>query len=149
MTESKKVTVTLRGGMAFDGLDANDHKVELDAPPKVGGEDAGFSPMALVLVALGGCTGMDVISILRKMRQDVSGYRVEVSGTQREEHPRIYTQIHVEHVLQGQSLDPRQVARAVELSATRYCPVSSMLSSDETKVEHTYRIEQAGDYAAS
>jgi putative redox protein len=81
--------------------------------------------METLLVALAGCTGMDVISLLRKMRQTVTGYEVRVSGVQADEHPRVYTSIDVEHVVTGIGLEIGKVERAVELSATRYCPVSA------------------------
>src|SRR5439155_205778 len=89
----------------------------------------GPSPTELLLVGLGGCTGMDVIALLRKMRQDVTAYRVEVHGARRDEHPQIFTEITVVHVVGGRDLDPRSVARAGDLSATRYCPASAMPSA--------------------
>jgi putative redox protein len=83
---------------------------------------------------------MDVIALLRKMRQDVTAYQVEVRGKRRDEHPQIYTHISVEHVVRGRNLEPERVGRAVELSSTRYCPASAMLSA-AAEVKHTFRIE--------
>ena len=99
--------------------------------------------MELLLVGLGGCTGMDVIALLRKMRQDVTDYRVEVEGERREEHPQIYTRIRVVHVVRGRDLDPKAVARAVELSETRYCPASAMLAAS-ARLTHEFRLESEG-----
>jgi len=90
------------------------------------------SPMELVLIALGGCTGADVISILEKKRQRVTAYEIEVRGTRRDEHPRIYTRIEVIHRVRGDGVDEKAVARAIELSETKYCSVSAMLAASAT-----------------
>lgn len=97
------------------------------------------SPMELVLIALGGCTGADVISILEKKRQSLSAYEVEVRGTRRDEHPRIYTDIEVIHHIRGARVDERAVARAIELSEMKYCSVSAMLAS-AAKITMRYEI---------
>src|SRR5438874_2692949 len=125
--------------MAFEAVTGSGHAIALDASAAHGGDNAGSSPMELLLVGLGGCTSMDVIALLRKMRQDVTAYRVEVQGIRRHEHPRIYTAIQVQHVVRGRKLDPKQIARAVELSATRYCPASAMLSA-VAEVIHSYAV---------
>lgn len=130
--------------MAFKATAGSGHTLMMDANPQHGGNNRGFSPMELLLVGLGGCTGMDVIAILRKMRQEVDDYQIEVEGTRRDEHPQVYTDIRVVHVLRGQNLDPAKVARAVELSATRYCSASAMLSM-AAKVDHTFRLEDLND----
>ena len=87
------------------------------------------SPMELLLVALGGCTGADVVAILEKKRQRVTGYEIEVHAERRAEHPRIYTRIEVVHRLRGRAVDPKAVQHAVELSETKYCSVSAMLGA--------------------
>jgi putative redox protein len=87
------------------------------------------SPMELLLIALGGCTGADVVSILEKKRQRMTGYEIEVRGQRRSTHPRIYTDIEVIHRVRGRSLDPKAVAHAVELSETKYCSVAGMLTA--------------------
>lgn len=97
------------------------------------------SPMELVLIALGGCTGADVVSILEKKRQHVTAYEIEVRGTRRDEHPRIYTSIEVIHRVRGDSIDERAVARAIELSETKYCSVSAMLAAS-AKITTRYEI---------
>jgi putative redox protein len=133
-------SVTLDKAMRFRARTNSGTELLLDASPAVGGEGAGPTPMELVLVALAGCTGMDVISILRKMRQDVTGYEVQVQAERADEHPRVYTAITVEHIVRGRDLNEANVARAVELSATRYCPVSAMLGAS-AQVTHAYRVE--------
>lgn len=137
----RHATVRLETGMRFRAEAGSGHTLPLDANPTHGGQGGGFSPMELLLIGLGGCTGMDVISILRKMRQDVRDYRVEVEGVRRDEHPRIFTRIQVVHVVRGRDLDPKLVGRAVELSATRYCPASAMLGAS-AEIEHDFRIEE-------
>ena len=85
------------------------------------------TPMELLLIALGGCTAVDVVSILKKKRERLTDYRVEVRGTRRDEHPRAYTRIEVRHVLRGRGLSEKAVARAIELSETKYCSVAATL----------------------
>jgi putative redox protein len=134
--------VVFQGGMAFRGTSSNGYAVPLDAAPSAGGAGAGVRPIELLLLGLGGCTGMDVVEILRKMRQDVSGYEVRVRGERRQEHPRVFTRITVEHAVRGRGLKPDAVRRAVELSARRYCAVSAMLAP-ATALEERYRVTDA------
>lgn len=139
MATEKVARLTFAEGMRFDAETGSGHRLALDTTDIAGGDDAGPTPMELLLVALGGCTGMDVISILRKMRQDVSGYNVRVRGTQVDEHPRIYAEITVEHTVTGHHLNPELVNRAVELSAERYCPVGATVGA-ATPIKHVVRI---------
>lgn len=120
------ITLTLRGAMAFEVDDGDGHTFLLDARPELGGEHSGLSPMEGLLAAAAGCTAMDVIAILRKMRQDVTTYRVEASGSKQAEHPRVYSDLTFSHQFTG-TLSPESAARAIELSITRYCPVNAML----------------------
>jgi putative redox protein len=140
MTESvMTASVELMDGMAFQADTGSGHSLAMDAAPEVGGADCGPRPMEMLLVGLGGCTGMDVISILRKMRQDVSGYAVRVRGERADDHPRVFTTIFVEHVVRGHRLSTESVRRAVELSATRYCSAGAMLGK-VAHIEESYRI---------
>ncbi|HWO02372.1 MAG TPA: OsmC family protein [Blastocatellia bacterium] len=97
------------------------------------------TPMELLLIALGGCTGADVIGILEKKRQQVTGYEIEVKGLRRDEHPRIYTEIEVVHRLRGRGIDPKAVEHAIQLSETTYCSVSAMLGATAT-IKMRYEI---------
>jgi putative redox protein len=97
------------------------------------------SPMELLLVALGGCTGSDVVSILEKKRQRVTGYEIEVRAERRAEHPRIYTRIEVVHRVRGHAIDPKAVQHAIELSETKYCSVSAMLGAS-AQLSMSYEI---------
>lgn len=116
--------------MAFVGRGPSGHEVALDAAPEVGGRGLGARPMELLLVALGGCTGMDVVSILRKMRVEVDAFEVRLRGERQDEHPKKFTAIHLDYVLTGRGLEERrpQIERAVSLSQERYCSVAATLS---------------------
>jgi putative redox protein len=106
--------------------------------------DAGPRPAELLIVALAGCSAMDVTSILEKKRQVVSHYEVRVTAQQREAHPRVFTGLDVTHVVEGSNLDPEAVRRAIELSATRYCTANATLSAGPSSVHHRYLIRQTG-----
>ncbi|HEX2222269.1 MAG TPA: OsmC family protein [Candidatus Limnocylindria bacterium] len=118
------------------------HEMTLDADGQRH-DGTAVGPKEMLLVALAGCTAMDVISILRKKRQGTLRYEVTVSGDSADEHPRVYTHIRVEHRVGG-AVEPEALRRAVELSATRYCPVSAMLAGS-VRIEHRYRLEVPGE----
>jgi putative redox protein len=119
--------VTWKHGFSFDGTAGSGFHVGLGARTETGEPAEGLSPMELILVGLAGCTGMDVISILLKKRQPVQGFEVKVSGERASDHPKVYTEIEVEYVVQGKGVEREAVERAVELSETKYCSVSAML----------------------
>lgn len=102
----------------------------------------GLSPMEVFLVSLAGCTAMDVISILKKKRQDVSSFRVMAHGDRAEDHPRVYTRIELEYMVKGRGIDPGAVERAVELSETKYCSVMAMVRK-AVPIERKITIEEA------
>ena len=106
-------------GLTFTGTADSGFEIALGASPAVGGEDDGFRPLELMLVSLAGCTGMDVISILSKKRQDITGFRVRVDAERAEEHPKVFTAITVHYTVRGRNIDPAAVERAIELSETR------------------------------
>lgn len=136
---TKTATLNLVGDMRFEAHTGSGHTVVMDN----GEGDTGARPAELVGVALGGCTGMDVISILRKKRQAVTGYEIRVSGLQAEGHPNNFTRFDVVHVVTGENIDPEAVRRAIELSATKYCSVGSTLASGELELHHSYVIRRA------
>ncbi len=119
--------VTWRGDMEFEGTADSGHTLTLDAAPEVGGANKGFRPMELMALSLAGCTAMDVISILRKKRQEVTGFEVQVHAKQAKEHPHVFTDIQVTYVVRGRNIDPAAVERAVQLSEEKYCPAQAML----------------------
>jgi putative redox protein len=131
------------GGMRFTAQAGSGHQVIMDtADEKEGGQNSGFSPMELPLVALIGCVGMDVVSILRKQRQEVTGYDLTVSGTRAETHPQVFVAITVEHTITGRDLKRAAVERALELSRTKYCSVSAMLGKT-AEITHILRVVEA------
>jgi putative redox protein len=144
MAEQMTATVKLGTGMQFDAEAGSGHHVTLDATDHGGGQNAGFRPMELLLVGLGGCTGMDVISILRKKRQQVTGYEVHVSGIRAEENPMVFVEITVEHLVTGHHIQPEAVARAIQLSEERYCGAGAMLGK-VAHLTHTFRIIEAAE----
>ncbi|HLJ60252.1 MAG TPA: OsmC family protein [bacterium] len=133
-------TVRWTSALAFAATAGSGGTIALDATHEHGG--GGPSPMEAVLVALGGCTGMDVVSVLEKMRAPLEGLEIRVSGERAEEHPRVFTRIALEYVFTGAGLRAEQVQRAVELSQNRYCSVSAMLRKAAV-LTYTWRIAGA------
>jgi putative redox protein len=119
--------VSWKGGMSFDGSGDSGFTLPLGTSAQFGGKDDGFRPMELLLVGLAGCTAMDVISILEKKRQDLTGFEVLVHGERASDHPRVFTDITLEFVVTGRDVDLASVERAVELSSTKYCSAQAML----------------------
>lgn len=136
----ENASVTLAGGLHFvGGIDG--FRVDLDAEESVGGQGAGAQPLRLLLLGMAGCTAMDVISVLRKKRQEVSHLEVEARGTRVDEHPRVYDRIEVVYRVRGREVDSKAVERAIELSETRYCPVIAMIG-EVTELTSRYEIEE-------
>ena len=125
MSSGGETRLHLVDELRFTGTTANGHTIDLDSIAD--GSPTAATPMQLQLVALGGCTAMDAISILRKMRQDVTAYDVRLSAERADEHPRVYTSILMTHELRGRAIVEANVHRAVQLTMTRYCPVFAML----------------------
>jgi putative redox protein len=120
-------TVRWKSGLAFTARQG-EFDIPLDAPVASGGQGSGASPKGLLLSGLGGCTGIDVVSILEKMRVVLDGFQVEVSAEQTEEHPKVFKAIHMRYRFQGKDLAMEKLERAVTLSMDRYCGVSAMLA---------------------
>jgi len=123
-TEETKAVVQLAGNDLFVGFSPSGHAVTIDTDRA---RNSAPSPMELLLLALGSCTGVDVVSILRKKRQSVTDYRIEVRGERREDHPRSYRQMEVHHIVTGRNVSERSVAQAIELSEQKYCSVAATL----------------------
>lgn len=122
--EEPKAVVQLVGDDLFAGCTPSGHTIKIDTDRE---RNSAPSPMELLLLALGSCTGVDVVSILSKKREQVTDYRVEVRGQRREEHPRSYKRMEVHHVVTGHNISERSVAQAVELSEQKYCSVAATL----------------------
>ena len=139
-TMTALATVPDPGGRArVDALTGTGFTITFDIAQE-GAERGGPSPTESILSALAACTSMDVGSILRKKRQNPASYRIAVTGEKADEHPQVYTDIVVEHQVAG-DVEPEALRRAIELSATTYCPVSAMLSRS-VRIEHRYRLSQ-------
>jgi len=126
--------------MQFVATPSSGHVIAFDERTS----NQGGSPVETVLTALAACTAMDVISIAAKKRQAIDTYEVEASGSQRDEYPQVFTEIQVVHVVSGAGLSEAAIRRSIELSATKYCPVSAMISAGATVVHHRYRISSSG-----
>jgi putative redox protein len=131
----KRISVRHEGGLRFVATTGSGHEIVMDNAHG----DSGPRPTEVVLAAIAGCTGMDVVEILAKKRQVVTGYGVEVSGTQRETAPNVFTDITVVHHVEG-NVDTEAVRRAIELSATKYCTVSAQFASGVARISHRYAI---------
>ncbi len=138
-----KTKVTWTGKMAFEGLSGSAHSVNMDAGITIGGENKAASPMEFIALGLAGCTGMDVLSILQKKRQNVTGFEVKVDAPRAQEYPQVFTSAIINYIVDGKNIDETAVIRAIELSVTKYCPVYSMLSK-AFPMSFTYEIYEAG-----
>jgi putative redox protein len=137
-----KVHVRWAGNRQMVGWDEHGHATVMDAPAYSKGEGTGARPLEVFLQALAGCTAMDVVSVLEKKRQRFSALEIEVTAQQREdEFPKIYTDIELVYVVRGTGVEPSAVARAVELSADKYCSVKGMLGP-QVRVVTSYRVEE-------
>ncbi len=136
MIEAK---VTLVHDMVFSGTATSGHTLSMDADDKAGGHNAGFRPMELLLVGFGGCSGMDVISILRKKRQSVTGLEINIQGEKAENYPHVYKEVHIEYVVKGTEIEKEAVERAIALSLDKYCSVGATLAKAGT-ITHSYKI---------
>jgi|WetSurMetagenome_2_1015567.scaffolds.fasta_scaffold26989_3 putative redox protein len=130
-------------GATFVARGDSNHWVTMDGPESVGGTNAASRPKELVLFALAGCTASDVVTILRKKRVPVREFEMKITGTEREEHPRIFTDIHLEYIVRGDDIRPEDVERAIDLSTTKYCSVSAMLTP-AVRITHSFTIEPSG-----
>jgi putative redox protein len=147
MVAELSITAVHDGQMSFVARASDGHEVRMDASPQHGGAGLGPLPMEVALMALAGCAGMDVISLLRKMRQHVTSYRLEVRGARADEHPRVFTEVDVVHVVSGRDIDEFALKRAVSLTASKYCSVSAMLGWG-AQVRHSWQIARSVEAAA-
>ena len=137
-----EATVRWTSDMTFIGKAGTNHLVPMDTTADFGGSDSATKPLELLLIGLGGCTGMDVVSLLLKMRVNFSGVAMNITAERAEEHPTVYTQIAIEYVITGTDVDEDKVKRAIELSQEKYCSVSAMLRKS-CPVTWTHRIVEA------
>ncbi len=134
-----KAVVKWLDNMSFVGESDSGHSVVMDGPPESGGRNMGVRPMEMVLLGMGGCTAFDVVMILQRQRQNITDCHVELSAERAGEVPKVFTKIHVHYIVTGKALDDKKVARAVDMTAEKYCSVSIMLAKS-VAMTHDYEI---------
>ncbi|MCC6905916.1 MAG: OsmC family protein [Anaerolineae bacterium] len=134
-----EISMTLHDGMHFEADTGDGVNIHMDSDESVGGHGLGARPQKVLLAALAGCSSMDVISILRKKRQEVTGLDVKVRGEKAEDYPRVYTRIDLHYIVTGKEIDPEAVARSIELSMTKYCSVAGQLHAS-VPIHTSYEI---------
>ena len=133
------ISVKWIDGMLMVGKSDSGHAIVMDGPPEIGGENLGVRPMEMLLLGMTGCTVIDVISTLKKMREDVVDCQTQVSADRSEEYPKVFTNIHVHFVLRGKQLNPSKIDKAIKLSAEKYCSASIMIGKTAI-ITHDYKI---------
>lgn len=134
-----KAVVKWLDNMSFVGESESGHSVVMDGPPDSGGRNLGVRPMEMVLLGMGGCTAFDTVLILQRQRQSITDCHVELSAERADKVPKVFTKIHVHYIVKGKNLDEKKVARAVEMTAEKYCSVSIMLAKS-VDVTHDYEV---------
>ena len=134
-------TVRWVNDMTMVGESASGHAIVMDGPKEAGGNNLGIRPMEMLLLGMGGCTTIDVLSMLKKMREEVRDCRAEISAERADDHPKVFTKIHIHFVVEGVDLDEKKVGKAIGLSADKYCSASIMLGKTAT-VTHAFEIHE-------
>jgi putative redox protein len=134
-------TVRWIDGMMMVGESASGHAIIMDGPEDLGGKNLGVRPMEMLLLGMGGCTTVDVVSTLKKMRELVNDCRVEILAARADEHPKVFTKIHLNFIINGSNLDEKKVEKAISLSADKYCSASIMLGK-VADITHDFTINE-------
>ena len=133
------ISVNWVDGMLMVGKSHSGHSITMDGPPEIGGENLGVRPMEMLLLGVAGCTMIDVVTTLKKMRQDLTNCETKLSAERADEHPKVFTDIHIQFTVKGQDLDPKKVEKAITLSAEKYCSASIMLGKTAS-ITHDFEI---------
>jgi len=133
------ISVKWIDGMLMVGKSDSGHAIVMDGPPEIGGENLGVRPMEMLLLGMAGCTMIDVVTTLKKMREDVVDCQTQVSAERGEEYPKVFTNIHVHYILRGKQLNPSKVDKAIKLSSEKYCSASIMIGKTAI-ITHDYEI---------
>ena len=133
-------TVQWLENVAFEAKSESGHSVVMDGSPAYGGENRGPRPMELILMGLGGCASFDIVTILKKSRQEVTHVECQLTAERADSIPAVFTKIHLHFVVKGKAVKEKQVAKAVELSAEKYCSASKMLSDGGVEISHDFEI---------
>ncbi len=139
---TKKAFIKQVQGITFVGKTDSNNWVPMDGPENFGGSNAGIRPKELLMLSLGGCSGSDVASILSKKKIKLDNFEMNITADSAEEHPQVFTKMHIEYVFYGKNIQPKDVERAIELSMTKYCSVTAMLQK-AMPIEHSYRIVES------
>lgn len=137
-----ETSIRWAGGVAFVCSTGDGHRIVTDGPAEDGGRGLGARPMEVVLMGMGACTSYDVVTILKKARQDVSDCRADISARRAEQDPKVFTEIHVHFTVTGRGVEAARVERAVKLSAEKYCSASIMLGKT-AKITHSFEIRES------
>lgn len=137
-----RATIDWTGNASFKATSDSGHTVQMDGPPDHGGQNLGPRPMEMLLMGLGGCSSFDVVSILKKSRQDVTGCQAEIEAERADAVPAVFTRIHLHFIVTGHNLKESQVKRAVSLSAEKYCSASIMLEQGGVEITHSHEIRE-------
>jgi putative redox protein len=137
-----KAKITWINGRAFLGESGSGHSVVMDGAPEAGGRNIGVRPMEMLLLGLGGCTAFDVVMILEKSRETITGCEVELISERASEDPKVFTHVKMIYTVTGKNLKPASVERAIKLSADKYCSASKMFEFT-AKIEHEWKIIEA------
>ncbi len=135
-----EVAVKRMEGITFVGRGETGHWVVMDTDKKYEGSEGAAKPMELFLMGLGGCSGMEILSILKKMRVAVADLKVNIQAAQSDEHPKVFTKMDIEYIFQGSELDAQKIEKAVQLSHEKYCPVIAMLKN-EVQIKYKYQLK--------
>ncbi len=138
-----QATVQWAGGVAFEATSESGHKVLMDGAPAYGGENRGARPMEMILLGLGGCAAFDIVTILKKARQDVTDVRCELKAERADEIPAVFTKIHLHFIVTGHGVKDKQVEKAIHLSADKYCSASRMLTKGDVEITHDFEVVEA------
>ena len=133
------ISVNWVDGMLMVGKSHSGHSITMDGPPEIGGDNLGVRPMEMLLLGVAGCTMIDVVTTLKKMRQDLTNCETKLSAERADEHPKVFTDIHIQFILKGQDLDSKKVEKAITLSAEKYCSASIMLGKTAS-ITHDFEI---------
>ena len=126
-------------GMLMVGKSHSGHSITMDGPTDIGGENLGVRPMEMLLLGVAGCTMIDVVTTLKKMRQNLTHCETKISAERADEHPKVFTDIHIHFVVQGKDLDSKKVDKAITLSAEKYCSASIMLGKT-ANITHDFEV---------
>ena len=133
------ISVNWVDGMLMVGKSHSGHSITMDGPPEIGGDNLGVRPMEMLLLGVAGCTMIDVVTTLKKMRQELTHCETKVNAERADDHPKVFTDIHIHFLVKGNDLDSKKVEKAITLSAEKYCSASIMLGKTAS-ISHDFEI---------